>query len=182
MAWTAPMTAIDGDLFTATEYNLYVRDNFLEEAPAKANSAGGIFTVDAPNRLTQKFPDTKVVTDEHRISICDVTYKDVQSSGPWVTVKTGSKATIIISAEMKNSNTNAQASASFEVSGATHISASDNWRITHDGADGGKWSRQSSAHQITTLTPGINTFRMKYRTGNLGPVFFRRREILVIPM
>lgn len=182
MAWTAPMTAVDGDLFTATEYNLNVRDNFLEEAPAHATSGGAIFTVDAANQLTQKYPGSVSVVAEHNIRLCDVVYKDVQSSGPWVTVKTGSKATVIISAEMKNSNTNAQASASFEVSGATQIKASDNWRITHDGAAAGKWSRQSAAHQITNLTPGLNTFRMKYRTGNLGPVFFRRREILVIPM
>lgn len=181
MAWTAPMTAVALDLLTATEYNKYVRDNFLETAPSIASTSGGIFTVDVANRLQQRFMGTKVVNEEHRISICDVTYKDVQSAGPFVTVKTGGVATVIISAEMMNSNTNAQASASFEISGATTRAASDNWRITHDGVTGGKWSRQTSAHRVSDLTAGLNTFRMKYRTGNLGPVHFRRREITVIP-
>lgn len=181
MAWTAPMTAIALDLFTATEYNKYVRDNFLETAPAKADTSGGLFTVDVANRIMQRFVGTTTVTAEHRISICDVTYKDVQSAGPFVTVKTGGKAMVMITAEMMNSNTNAQASASFEISGATTRAASDNWRITHDGVTGGKWSRQSSCHHVTDLNAGLNTFRMKYRTGNLGPVHFRRREITVIP-
>ncbi len=87
-----------------------------------------------------------------------------------------------ISAEMMNRNTDAQASATFEVSGASWIPASDTWRITHDGLAGDKWSRQSISHLVTTLNPGLNTFRMKYRTGNLGPVYFRRREIVVIPL
>ncbi len=181
MAWNAPMTAVALDLFTATEYNKYVRDNFLETAPAMADTSGGVFTVDTTNRLVQRLLGSSTVSLEHRISICDVTYKDVQSAGPFITVKTGTKAMVAISAEMMNSNTNAQASASFEVSGATTRAASDDWRITHDGIAGGKWSRQSTCHMFTSLTPGLNTFRMKYRTGNLGPVYFRRREITVIP-
>jgi hypothetical protein len=186
MTWTAPMTAVSGDLFTAAEYNLYVRDNFLEMAASinKDLSAnrGGFFSVEASNRLKQRFPGAAVVTAEHNIKIYQTSFVDVQSAGPYVTVKTGSRALVCINAEMMNRNTNAQASASFEVSGATNIKASDNWRITHDGIDAQKWSRQGAWRLVTGLNPGLNTFRMKYRTGNLGPVYFRRREIVVIPL
>jgi hypothetical protein len=186
MAWTSPMTAIAGELFTAAEYNLYVRDNFLEMAASinddLSNNRGGFFSVEASHRLKQRFPGAKVVTDSHNIKIYQTTFVDVQSAGPFVTVKTGSRALVCISAEMMNRTNNAQASASFEVSGATKIKASDNWRITHDGVDASKWSRQGAWRMVDNLNPGLNTFRMKYRTGNLGPVYFRRREIVVIPL
>lgn len=186
MAWTSPMTAVALDLFTAAEYNLYVRDNFLEMAASinkdLATSRGGFFSVEASNRLKQRFPGATSVTAEHNIKIYQTQFVDIQSAGPIVTVKTGSRALVCINAELKNANTNAQASASFEVSGATTIPANDNWRITHDGIDSQKWSRQGTSRLVTNLNPGLNTFRMKYRTGNLGPVYFRRREIIVIPL
>lgn len=186
MAWTSPMTAVAADLFTASEYNVNVRDNFLEMAASinkdLATSRGGFFSVEASNRLKQRFPGTNSVNVEHNIKIYATSFQDCQSAGPMITVKTGSRALVCISAEMKNANNNAQASASFEISGATKRNASDNWRITHDGIDAQKWSRQSVSSLQTGLTPGLNTFRMKYRTGNLGPVYYRRREITVIPL
>lgn len=186
MAWTAPMTAVALDLFTAAEYNLYVRDNFLESAAAinkdLTDNTGGLFSVEATNRVRQRFPGAASVLSEHRISICDTSWKEVQSFGPMVSVVTGTRALVCISAELMNKNNNAQASASFEVTGCTRIYASDNWRITHDGIDALKWSRSGVWRLVTNLNPGKNTFRMKYRSGALGPVYFRRREIVVIPL
>lgn len=186
MAWTAPMTAVALDLFTAAEYNLYVRDNFLEMAAAVNNSqddnTGGLFSVENTNRIQQRFPNASVVTAEHNIPVWQTSYRDIQSAGPFVTVTTGTRALVCFSAEMKNANNDAQSSASFEVSGASQVPASDDWRITHDGVDSQKWSRQGAWKLFTTLTPGKNTFRMKYRTGNIGPNYFRRREIVVIPL
>lgn len=186
MAWTAPMTAVSGELFTASEYNLYVRDNFLEVAASVnkdlAANTGGLFSVEATNRIKQRFPGAASVLNEHRISICESDWREVQSFGPFVTVTTGTRALVCISAELMNMNNNAQSSASFEVTGATTIRASDNWRITHDGIDSQKWSRSGVSRLVTNLTPGKNTFRMKYRSGALGPVYFRRREIVVIPL
>jgi hypothetical protein len=186
MAWTSPMTAVSGDLFTAAEYNLNVRDNFLELAAAinkdTTLNRGGLFSVEATNRIKQRFPGASSVLNEHRISICESDWREVQSFGPMVSVVTGSRALVCISAELMNLNNNAQSSASFEVTGATTIKASDNWRITHDGVDAQKWSRSGVWRLVTTLTPGKNTFRMKYRSGALGPVYFRRREIVVIPL
>lgn len=186
MVWSAPMTAVSGELFTAAEYNKFVRDNFLQMAASinkdLATSRGGFFSVEASNRLKQRFPGATTVTAEHNIKIFETSFVDLQSSGPMCTVKTGSRALVCINAELMNRNNNSQASASFEVSGATRIPASDNWRITHDGIDANRWSRQGAWRMVTGLNPGLNTFRMKYRTGNLGPVYFRRREIIVIPL
>lgn len=36
MAWTVPMTAIAGELWTASDFNVHVRDNLNETMPAKA--------------------------------------------------------------------------------------------------------------------------------------------------
>lgn len=181
MAWTSPMTAVSGDLLTASDYNINVRDNFLETAPSYASGNGGFFVVDGTNRIKQRSAGSSSVLLEHQIRICDSVWKEIQSFGPIVTVTTGTRALVTISAELMNGTNNAQTSASFEVSGATRIQASDEWRITHDGHDTKKWTRYSST-RLVTLTPGINTFRMKYRTGNIGPGFFRRREIIVLPM
>src|SRR5690606_12967068 len=43
MAWSAPMTAVSGSVFTAAQFNQFVRDNLNETAPARATTAGAHF-------------------------------------------------------------------------------------------------------------------------------------------
>lgn len=181
MAWTAPMTAVSLELLTAREYNTHVRDNFLETAPAIASASGSYFVVDGTNRIKQRQAGSSYVKDENRIKTYQNTFAEVQVSGPMVTVRTGTQAIVSYSCEMMNEVDNAQANASFEVSGATSISPQNTYRLVHDAVDPYKWTRQSVTTRVT-LNPGLNTFRMKYHTGNRGPIHFRRREIVVLPM
>ncbi len=84
MAWTSPMTAVSGDLFTAAEYNQHVRDNFLEMAASinkdLATSRGGFFSVHANNRLKQRFPGVTSQNAEHNIRIWETSFGEAASS------------------------------------------------------------------------------------------------------
>lgn len=60
MVWTPPMTAVNGDPFSAAEYNTHIRDNLLETMPAQAvlptrsvTQGGGRrwFMTDTKNRI-----------------------------------------------------------------------------------------------------------------------------------
>lgn len=181
MAWTAPMTAVDGDLLTAIDYNVNVRDNFRETAPAIASAPGSIWVVDGGNRIIERQIGNDYVTTENNIKTFQNTFAEVQVAGPMVSLKTGTHAIVSYSCEMMNRVDNAQANASFEVSGATTIKPSNEYRLVHDAVNPYKWTRQSVTTRVT-LNPGWNTFRMKYHTGNRGPIHFRRREIVVLPM
>lgn len=181
MAWTAPMTAVDGDLFTATDYNVNIRDNFLETAPAIASAPGSIFVVDGGKRIIERQVGSNVVLSENNIKTHQNTFKEVQIAGPMVTLTTGTQAIVSYSCEMMNRIDDAQANASFEVSGATRIAPSNEYRLVHDAINPNRWTRQMVTTRVT-LNAGINTFRMKYHTGNRGPIHFRRREIVVLPM
>ena len=181
MAWTAPMTAVDGNLLTATEYNQHIRDNTLMLAPAIASAPGSIFVIDDNNRVVERQMGSSYVAGEDNIKIYQNTFKEVQQAGPMVTLRTGTRAIVSYACEMKNRVDNAQANASFEVSGATVIPPSNEYRLVHDALETDTWTRMSVTTRVT-LNAGINTFRMKYHTGNRGPIHFRRREIVVLPL
>lgn len=181
MAWTAPMTAIAGNAFTAAQFNTYVRDNLLETAPAKATTAGGIFVATGLNEIAQRIPTTGEILTTNTTS--STSYVDLSSVGPTVAVTTGTKALVIISAQMENTTANGLALASVAVSGATTVAATDDfsvaWEQTSDNTG------QASTHSVSklfTLTPGTNTFTMKYRALTAGTASFTRRRLIVIPL
>jgi hypothetical protein len=181
MAWTSPMTAVSGDLLTASEYNTHVRDNFNMLAPALARTQGSLWLSKGSHQVAEYSTGAHRVLAHHNIRITQTQWTEIQSAGPFIAVRTGDSAIVTINAELMNANTNAQASATFEVSGATTIKPSDDRRITHDGFAGNRWTRGSTTTRVS-LNPGLNMFRMKYRTGRLGPVHFRNREIIVLPL
>lgn len=181
MAWTAPMTAVANTPFTAAQFNTHVRDNLLETAPGKATAGvtnGSYPTKSATNTITFRTPTSASVNTQQSTS--SSSYTNLSTSGPAVTVTTGTRALVIISASMLNNSTNSSF-ASFEVSGATSVSAVDDYAIRHrDGTGSSGEEQMSRAHFFTTLTAGSNTFTMKYRVvGGTGS--FDNREIIVIP-
>ncbi|WP_143066017.1 hypothetical protein [Streptomyces sp. CC53] len=180
LAWSAPITAVSGELLTAAEYNASVRDNLAECAPNIATQEGSIFQASAPNRIVERQVVSHRVPEEDSIPTQQTSYVEIRNAGPFVTAVTGASALVFVTCEMAG-NTNTQCSASFEVSGSTRISASDKWRVVHDAMEKDHFSRYSVARRVE-LNPGSNTFRMKYRTGGLGPFRFRNREIVVIPL
>lgn len=73
--------------------------------------------------------------------------------------------------------------ASVAVSGDSTIAASDDWCLYMSGMTAANAQRWGVCHRMTGLTPGSNTFTMKYATGIAGATgTFQRREIIVMPL
>lgn len=97
MAWTAPMTAVPRDVWSAALFNAHVRDNMLETMAGKATSAGGYFVTTAANAIAQRTPGSAVVaTSQTRLN---TTYGDLTTAGPAVTATTGTEALVWMAAE-----------------------------------------------------------------------------------
>ena len=112
------------------------------------------------------------------------TYTDLTTSGPAVTVTTGTKALVIITAALYAQGSLQQARMTYAVSGATTIAASDDvcLLIRQTGSDNNQPIRASAA-SVATLTAGSNTFTAKYRwdgSGEVQQAHFAQREIFVI--
>jgi hypothetical protein len=106
-------------------------------------------------------------------------YTDLATVGPAVTLTTGNKALVIVTANIYSSVAGYYSNASFAVSGATTISAA-NTNAARVADTGGV--RCASATVLTTLTKGSNTFTMKYSQSAGGTGTFFDREIIVIDL
>jgi hypothetical protein len=182
MAWTAPMTFADGNALTAAQLNAQLRDNLNETMVAKAQTAGAMFFGDDVNSLVERVPViARVEAFENTTS---TTYTDLTNFGPSVTLDTGTNALVFIAAEVGNNTANAQTSCSYEVSGATTIAADASWGITTDGlqaATSSNYLGMCITSMRDDLTPGSNTFTMKYRCAS-GTGSFIHRCIIVWPL
>lgn len=108
------------------------------------------------------------------------TYIDLTTSGPAVTVTTGTTALVILSAAAYGFASNYTNYIGFAVSGATTVSASDSQSLQLPGST---QARASSGYIITGLTAGSNTFTLKYRNNiNGGMSNFLNRTITVIDL
>lgn len=179
MAWTAPMTAVSGSIFTAAQFNTHVRDNLNETAPAKASAASRWFVSLGLNDLRERaiFGDTVVGAE----TTTSTTYVNLATWGGTVTATTGTIALVYISSHMQVSTAAQQVFTSYEVSGATTISASDVWAIRMQASASNDDQRAGIAHYNNALTAGSNSFRMQYKT-NPGTGTFGSRHIMVMAM
>jgi hypothetical protein len=104
-------------------------------------------------------------------------YTDLATAGPAVTLTTGTKALVIVSAHLTNS-AEQRGYMGFAVSGATTLAASDTRSlmryITANQENG-----MSFAVILNGLTAGSNTFTAKYRVG-AGTGTFYNRDINVM--
>lgn len=179
MAWSAPMTAVAGATFTAAQFNQYVRDNLNETAPAKATAASQLFVSTGANAIATRQPSSNFISTNQ--STASTSYTNLATVGPTVTVTTGTIAMVWFAASASNVTENAMTASSVAVSGASTVAASDNWMIQTDGVTAGNFTRPSGMHVFTGLTPGSNTFQMKYRAGS-STASFQFREISVLPL
>lgn len=109
------------------------------------------------------------------------TFVDLATVGPSVTVTTGTKALIAIAC-MNTTSAADLVYAGVAVSGATTVAASDLYAI--GGYTVGVNVPQTQAANVfmlTGLTPGSNTFTMKYRRAS-GTATFSQRIITVVDM
>lgn len=174
MAWTAPMTAVAGAVFTAAQFNANVRDNFLQTAPALATAAGQLFVSTAANAIAARtLTQAYIATQEDCTTIG---YANIATFGPSFTINTGTQAIAGLSAQMFNSGSY-WTLCGLGISGATSIADSD------DRACGGAVGTLGASAAITIfqtgLTPGANEFTMHYRvTGGTGTLQYRRLWVL----
>ena len=117
----------------------------------------------------------KVATEQITSS---TTYTDLTTAGPAITMTTGTKALVIITCAIEKGTNLTEGYASYAVSGATTIAASDTVAV---GCSSEQYFRLSAVSRLTTLTAGSNTFTMKYRSAS-GNGYFKDREIIVIDL
>jgi hypothetical protein len=173
------MTAVANTIFTAAQFNQYVRDNLNETAPAKATADGGYFVATGVNAIAERTADGG--TDLNQGDTASTTYTDLDAPaaiGPTVSVETGTKALVIVRCARQNSGAGS-ARMAYDVSGATTLAAADN-RGVHVFGMAGVNVGGSDASLLQALTPGVNTFTAKYRVSS-GTGTFSSRRIIVLP-
>ncbi len=110
-------------------------------------------------------------------------YTDLATAGPAVTLTTGTKALIIVTAIITGDLSSNFSYMGYAVSGATTISATDSTALQWRQGSATGTRVRSSAASIVTLTAGSNTFTAKYRADFGGNnASFETRSILVINM
>jgi hypothetical protein len=177
MAWSAPMTAVASSVFTAAQFNTFLRDNLNETAPAKASTAGAHFAVSGTNEISERISETaSILVAETTTS---TTFTDLTTVGPSVTVDTGPAALVAIHGSVENTGAGSSRMA-YDVSGASTIAAADNRGIGVAGVAGTVLIASGVALHFD-LTPGSNTFTAKYRVAS-GTGTFQSRRITVFPL
>lgn len=173
------MTAVAASVFTAAQFNTFVRDNLLETAPAKATTAGSLFVGTGVNTIAERIPDKqRIGTSETTTS---TSYAALTTPGPTVTVATGSTALVLTTCTVQNNTSGTNVYSSYDVSGATTIAATDDRAIFLTTAAANQGMRASVAYFEDALTPGSNVFTAKYRVIS-GTGTFSNRMLTVIPL
>lgn len=179
MAWSAPMTAVHNGTFLASEYNAQVRDNLLETMPAKATAADQYFAVTGANAIAARATGSTYTTGSSTTT--STTYADLLSgAAPAVTITTGVNALVWGTSEMRSDTVNTFCAIGVAVSGASTVAADDIATASIDGVTAANNTRTGFCHLFTGLTPGSNTFTMKYKT-SAGTATFGFRELIVMP-
>jgi hypothetical protein len=129
-------------------------------------------------------PASDVASVATRQSTTSNTYTDLATSGPAVTLTTGTKVLVIVSAAMDTNNTSdVPLYMDFAMSGATTRAATDvTALISPNTTRTSSVAFRASSAQRISVTAGSNTFTAKYHTTNNETVFFSNRTITVIDL
>lgn len=175
MAWSAPMTAVAGSVFTAAAFNQFIRDNLNECPAAKATTASGYFSVSDTNQVTQRVMLDNIV--ETAESTTNTSYGDLTTAGPTVTVTSGAFLLIHTTCDLVNNTAGQTARATFNVSGATTTTEND-IRALKNTSTG---NLRATVTTLLGVTPGVNTVKMVYRTSGSSTSTFANRRLIVMP-
>lgn len=186
MSWTAPVTWLDGSVLTAAQLNTYLRDNLLETAAAKSSHNGGLgggyFATVAKNAIAERGV-TMATLGSTTQTTSSTTYTDLVTKGPGVTTVTGEKALVFFGGAVRHGTAGGQASISVEVNGASDIPADDQWCLYYERAGAiNSFTEWMRSYLFEGLTPGENTFVLKYKTSSGGVAGFASRKLVVLPL
>jgi len=112
-------------------------------------------------------------------STTSTSYTDLTTSGPSVTVTTGTSVLVLCNSKLTTPN-DTEAHFDFAISGATTRSAADSTCVFFRQNGAGTSFARFGNSNLMTVTAGSNTFTMKYRSGNGSSVTFADRTITVI--
>ena len=180
MAYTAPITFVNGVPLTAAQLNA-IQANILETAVAKATTLSRYFVATGPNALAERAASRQTVD-----TIADTTSTTFTgsltgpSTGPTVTVTCGDKALVTCHSYIRPLTAGQAGFFGFAISGATTRAANDQESLGFAG-DGTAALMSSMAQLIMFLTPGSNTFTANYRTTG-GTSRFDGRRLCLFPL
>ncbi|MBM3660998.1 MAG: hypothetical protein FJW95_16055 [Actinobacteria bacterium] len=184
-------TFADGNVLTAADVNDYLMKQAVivctaGTRPGSPVEGMTIYQTDTDTVLvyngsawTQVTPATATVDAEETHTAGS--YGDLSTSGPAVTLTTGTKAIVLVSCQAKHSVLGTSLRMSWAVSGATTIAAQDTWGTVVNAPVAGYYTQLGRQYQISGLTAGSNTFTAKYM-GGAATGSFLRRTITVWPI
>lgn len=126
-------------------------------------------------------PTTAAATVTAGQTTTSTSYTDLTTSGPAVTLTTGTKALIFITSNVDNQSNNGQGHVGFAVSGSSTVSATDSQAL-HYYSSGTIGLQYGAAYYVSGLTAGSNTFTLKYKSGNGSTQYFANRQITVMDL
>ena len=147
---------------------------YLEDSNVVQYYDGAAWATVGPSALT-----TATATVATSQSTSSVTYTDLATAGPAVTLTTGTKVLVFTNTEVSTA-AGRYVFADFAISGATTRAASDDTCIKM-GTDADAMQSRNGVANLMTVTAGSNTFTMKYRV-NAGTNSFINRSIIVVAL
>lgn len=178
MAWSTPLTAVAGVALTAAQWNASARDNLLETAPAKATTVSSFFVGTGPGAIAERVPLQTVTPNSETTT--NTSYTNLATVGPSVTTTTGTKAFVIIGAQLTCNTATLGAFMSYAVSGSTPVAATDASALVHYPSST-NLPLQASRVIFQGLTAGSNTFTAQYKVAGAATGLFSQRTLAVIP-
>lgn len=166
------------DILTAEEMNELV-ENIEDLATGSGIGDGALDTntyKDAsvtPNKLGLGQDAAHVATGQ---STSSTSFADLATTTDQVTVNIGSKGVALVSIASTMFGA-PNLCVGFAISGATTVAASEDMSVLINNVT----SRQGATYLVTGLTPGSNTFKMKYKVSS-GTGTFVDRRISVVPL
>jgi hypothetical protein len=177
MAWTSPLTAVAGGVFSAAQFNQSVRDNLSVTSTGIATQVSSWFPASAANVLAERMPVQD--NDQGSSTTTSTAYGNLADGlTTSVSVATGNRALVSIYANFNNSVNGNRTWMSFDVGGATTIAATDFLSVDHSFNGGMRWG---ATFLVTGLVIGTNSFTLRYRV-TAGTGTFSVRRIAVIPL
>lgn len=177
MAYTAPITFVNGVPLTAAQMNA-IQDNIRETAVAKATTQSRHFVATGTNQIAERVTVRQTVDVIGDTSSTSFTGSlSGPSTGPVVSATTGDKSLMLAHSYVRPLASGVTGLMGWAISGATTRAANDQEAVGLAG-DGTTALMASTAQAVFFLTPGTNTFTANYRTSSSSSRFDGRRLCL----